>query len=100
MEVFNMTYTPNPIKTIEIRLPDFIYELSELLAKNTHENWALQRIRDGWTFGHKRDDELKQSPCLVPYEDLPESEKEYDRITATETLKTILALGFRIESSE
>ena len=33
---------------------------------------------------------------LVPYDELPESEKEYDRNTAIETLKLIIKLGYKI----
>ncbi len=40
---------------------------------------------------------IKNNPCLVPYEELTEEEKEYDRKTAMETLKLILTLGYKIE---
>ncbi len=73
-------------------------QLTELLADNTHENWAKQRILDGWKPGNKRNDTTKEHPCLIPYNKLPESEKEYDRNTALEALKVILALGYRIVS--
>jgi ryanodine receptor 2 len=89
-------YKPQPIDTNGIALSEDILVLREHLAQNAHDLWALQRIREGWSYGPHRDDNLKQHPCLVPYEDLPESEKEYDRIMATETLKTICALGYRI----
>ncbi|MDR1800661.1 MAG: Ryanodine receptor Ryr [Lachnospiraceae bacterium] len=91
-------YTPQPIDTTNIILTDDIIALGELLAKNTHEVWAANRIADGWTYGEKRDDALKHHPCLIPYEELPESEKEYDRATATETLKLILNLGYEIKT--
>ncbi len=93
-------YTPKPINTRGIALPSEINNLVEKLAKNAHDVWAVQRIKDGWTYGEKRDDGLKKHPCLVRYEELPESEKEYDRKMAVETLKTILALGYRIEKIE
>ncbi|MBR7162163.1 MAG: Ryanodine receptor Ryr [Clostridia bacterium] len=89
-------YTPKPIDTKDIALSPEIRELSELLAKNTHEVWSAGRIRDGWTYGEKRDDGKKQHPCLVPYEALPDSEKDYDRNTSLETLKVILKLGYQI----
>ncbi len=92
----NKTYTPNPIDTSAISLPEDILELGEMLAKNTHENFVKMRIASGWNYGPQRDDIKKTNPTLIPYEDLPESEKEYDRVTSTETLKTILALGYRI----
>ena len=90
-------YKPNPIDTSDIKLSDEIMELSELLAKNTHEVWSTSRIEDGWVYGEKRDDVLKQHPCLIPYEELDESEKEYDRNTSIETLKLIIKLGYEIK---
>jgi len=87
-------YKPNPIDTTNISLRSDIITLSEILAKNTHDVWATGRIKEGWICGKVRDDIKKTHPCLVPYEDLPESEKEYDRATSLETLKVILSLGY------
>jgi ryanodine receptor 2 len=95
-----MTYQPRPIDTTAVNLPHELLKLTECLAENTHDHWARQRLADGWTHGPKRDDPSKQHPCLVPYADLPESEKQYDRITAMETLKAILSLGYRIVKDE
>ncbi|MBI5665788.1 MAG: Ryanodine receptor Ryr [Nitrospirae bacterium] len=91
-----MDYTPKPTDTSAIRLPDYLIELTEKLAENNHDLWAQKRIAEGWTYGPNRDDAKKTHPDLVPYAELPESEKEYDRVTAMETLKTIMALGFSI----
>jgi ryanodine receptor 2 len=91
-----MTYRPQPIDTSKVVLPDSLMNLTEVLAANTHEQWAVQRIADGWSFGPTRDDARREHPCLVPYDQLPESEKKFDRITALETLKTIAAKGYRI----
>lgn len=41
----------------------------------------------------------KKTPCLVPYRDLPDSEKFFDRATAMETLEAIIKLGFSISRS-
>lgn len=90
-------YTPQPLDTSDVRLPNELEELVENMAKNVHEVWAHGRIEQGWTYGEERNDALKKHPCLVPYEDLPESEKEYDRNTAVSTLKLILKLGFTIQ---
>ncbi|MCL2649937.1 MAG: RyR domain-containing protein [Candidatus Azobacteroides sp.] len=90
-------YTPQPLDTSHVELSADLLELTELLAKNTHDIWAQQRIAEGWKYGAERNDERKEHPCLVSYEDLPESEKEYDRNTAMETLRVIGLLGFRIE---
>ena len=89
-------YRPEPIDTSQVRLPREIEELTEKLSRNAHEIWARQRMADGWRRGAARDDVRKLHPGLVPYEELPESEKLYDRSTAMETVKAILALGFRI----
>lgn len=89
-------YIPNPIDTSDILLPEELNPLLEAMAKNVHETWAQERIRQGWTYGAQRDDALKHHPCLIAYEDLPEDEKQYDRNTSVETLKLILKLGFKI----
>jgi hypothetical protein len=94
-----LNYQPEPIDTSKVTLKAEHLELTELLAKNTHELWAQQRFADGWKYGLQRDDHRKEHPCLVSYEELPESEKQYDRITVLGVLKTILALGYRIEGN-
>jgi len=92
-----MTYIPQPIDTRSVKLDEHIQELTEQLAKHAHAVWAQQRLTDGWKLGPTRNDEKKEHPCLVPYEELPESERVYDRNAAMQTLKAILALGYRIE---
>lgn len=92
-----MSYQPSPIDTSQVVLPPHIQELTDLLARNSHDVWARRRLADGWRHGPRRDDTLKEHPSLVPYEELPESEQWYDRDAALETIKSILALGYRIE---
>jgi len=92
-----VVYRPQPIDTSGIVLPAELLELTERLAENAHDVWAKQRMAEGWTYGPQRDDVAKKHPDLVPYQDLPESEKEYDRSAAIETLKVIVALGYRVE---
>ena len=89
-------YTPQPIDTSDVELPEELKPLVEEMAKNVHEVWAETRIKQGWNYGEQRNDELKTHPCLVPYEDLPEEEKVYDRNTSIDTLKFILKEGFTI----
>lgn len=89
-------YLPHPVDTSDVELPDELKQLVEQLARNVHDNWAVGRINDGWTYGHERNDVLKHHPCLVEYDNLPESEKDYDRTTAIETLKVILKSGWAI----
>lgn len=92
-----MTYKPQPLKTETIKLPEEIYTLQEQLAENIHEVWAQQRFQQGWSYGPERNDLKKEHPNLVPYNQLTEEDKDYDRNTAMETLKTIMLLGYTIE---
>ena len=89
-------YDPKPQNVDEIKVPDGLTPLAEKIAEHVHDVWAVGRIKDGWTYGSKRDDDLKHHPCLVPYSDLPDSEREYDRNTAAATIKLIIASGFVI----
>ncbi len=89
-------YIPEPIETKDVELSDDLKSLSEDLAKHVHEVWAKGRITQGWTLGPARNDELKQTPCLVPYEELTEEERDYDRNTSQETLRFLIKQGYRI----
>jgi hypothetical protein len=88
-------YRPQPLDTSAIDL-SALEPLMEALVRNAHEVWARQRMQDGWIWGPARDDARKQHPSLVPFEELPDSEKAYDNAMVTETLKTVLALGYKI----
>lgn len=89
-------YIPNPVDTKSIQLSKELNSLVEEMSKNVHEVWSAGRMKDGWTYGEERNDAEKKHPCLVPYEELSEEEKEYDRNTSVETIKLILKLGFKI----
>jgi hypothetical protein len=91
------TYQPRSVDDAGIELSDDLLALTEQLAQNAHELWARRRIAEGWSWGPERDDVARKHPCLVPYDQLPDSEKQYDRDSALETLRAILALGYRIE---
>lgn len=90
-------YKPNPMDTTDIVLSDDLLELTEKIAENVHEVWSQGRIKEGWKYGAVRDDAKKETPCLVPYSELPENEKDFDRNTALETIKLIVKLGYHIE---
>lgn len=89
-------YIPKPIDVADVELPEEISALAELLAENTHDVWAAGRIAEGWRYGEMRDDSKKTTPCLVPYADLPEGEKAYDRNTSLSALKLIIKLGYKV----
>jgi ryanodine receptor 2 len=93
----NHVYIPKPIDLSGTELPESVVPLVDVLAKNAHEVWAKQRMDQGWVYGPERNDGRKEHPCLVLYEDLPESEKDVDRQAVITTLKAILALGCQIQ---
>lgn len=93
-------YKPSPVDTSNVILSEELISLTEKISENVHEVWAKGRIDDGWSYGEVRDDNKKITPCLVPYDELPESEKAFDRNTAMETIKLISALGYKIEKQE
>ena len=89
-------YKPNPTDTSDIELPQELLNLAEKLAENVHDVWAEGRMAQGWTYGVRQDEENRKTPCLVAFQDLPESEKAYDRNTALSTLRLIVKLGYKI----
>ena len=93
----DLTYKPQPIDTSRVELNPRLHELVDRLAASNHDHWALQRIAEGWRFGSNRDDVAKTHPDLITYDELPESEKDYDRRSVVETLKAIIALGYKLE---
>lgn len=96
----NYNYNPNPIDTSGVVLQKELLDLTEKIAENTHDVWAKNRIEHGWIYGEARNDELKTTPCLVPYNELPDSEKEYDKNTSLETIKLIITLGYSISKNK
>ena len=93
----NKTYIPQLIDLGHVELPEGFSELREAIAENAHDRWAWERQSEGWTYGLKRDDSKLETPDMVPYRQLPESEKQYDRLMAADTLKLLTALGYKIE---
>lgn len=91
------TYNPKLIDLTHVPLPDFIDELCEAIAENAHDTWAWERQSEGWTYGPIRNDETLETPDMVPYAELPNSEKQYDRVMAFDTLRLLIALGYKIE---
>ena len=89
-------YVPHPIDVDNIPLDGDLEELQEAIAENAHDVWAEARMKEGWTYGPERDDAEKKHPDLIPYTALPDSEKEYDRIMAFNTIKLVKKLGFDI----
>ena len=91
-----MVYRPEPVDTSVLTAHDELMGLVEEMSRNVHEVWAKSRMDQGWTWGEQRDDKRKTHPDLVPYDELTEEEKDYDRDTSMQTIKLILKLGFKI----
>ena len=89
-------YEPHPIDVDAVPLNGDLEQLQDAIAENAHNVWAKARIKEGWTYGKVFDDEKKEDPTLMPYTALPDSEKEYDRLTAFNTIKLVKKLGFDI----
>ena len=90
-------YIPNPVDISNIELPQELWDLAETITKNVHEIWTQNHMNEGWTYGAERDGTKRQTPCLVPYEQLTEEEKAYDHNTALNTLRFIVSQGFEIK---
>lgn len=95
-----MKFIPKPVDTSDVVLPEGLEELTESLSKNVHEVWAAGRIAAGWTYGPVRDEIKKEHPCLIPYEELSEEEKDYDRATALSTLRFIILKGYSVKKEK
>ena len=106
-------YNPEPIDTSAVtsrfygskssRLPDSISitreQLDGLVSKlseHSHTTWAIMRMKGGWTFGEKRDNEKKKHPLLRPYQQLSDSEQNGNIEQARESVLTVLALDWEI----
>lgn len=91
------TYIPSPVMT-DKELPTEILLILEPMAQNVHDQWAAGRIATGWKFGAERNESSKEHPSLIAYNELPETEKEYDRQTVLATLHYLLDKGFEIRN--
>jgi len=94
------TYNPKPIDISDVELTEDLNELREAIAENAHDVWAVERQAQGWTYGPHRDDDKKETPCMLPYSQLPDSEKKFDRDMAMNTLKLVKKLGYDLIKRE
>ena len=94
------SYNPKPIDLSDVELTEDLNELREAIAENAHDIWAVERQAQGWTYGPHRDDAKKETPCMVAYSKLPESEKKFDRDMAMNTLKLVKKLGYDLIKRE
>ncbi|MDE6557677.1 MAG: Ryanodine receptor Ryr [Clostridia bacterium] len=92
-------YIPKPLDTSGVKFDKELSALCEALAKNVHEVWSAGKLAEGWTYGERLDTEKKTHPSLVAYEELSESQKDYDRRTSRQTLAFVIASGFTIKKN-
>lgn len=90
-------WQPQPIDTSGIEIPEPVRAVRETLSRQAHDIWDAKRLADGWTHGEARDDDRRTHPNLVPYEDLDDRDRSYDRELIDGTIRLLLKLGFRIE---
>lgn len=92
----SLEYIPHPIDVSEVELDEDLTDLTEAIAENAHEIWASKRRSEGWRYGPERDDKKMLHPDMVPYGELSEGEKYYDRDMALNTIRLVRKLGFNI----
>uniref|UniRef100_M4BKT1 Ryanodine-inositol 1,4,5-triphosphate receptor Ca2 channel (RIR-CaC) family protein n=1 Tax=Hyaloperonospora arabidopsidis (strain Emoy2) TaxID=559515 RepID=M4BKT1_HYAAE len=91
-------YHPKPVDTSKVELGP-LEHLGDVLARNCHDMWALERLKQGWQYGIERDDEGKKHPNLVPYKLLSVEEQAFDYRSSIETIKTIILMNYTIARS-
>ena len=91
------SYIPSPTDTSGVELSPELLAIAEELAEHVHEIWADARYRQGWRYGTERNDELRTTPCMAPYSELPEEERDYDRATSLETIRFLVLKGFTVK---
>ncbi len=80
----------------EERVSAFEPEEIEMLARMEHKRWVNERLRHGWIFGAERDDERRTHPDLVPFDELTEASREYDRQAVAQIPRMLAAMGLII----
>lgn len=93
-------YIPKPIDLSDVELTDDLNELREAIAENAHDIWAVERQAQGWIYGPQRDDVNRKTPCMVPYSQLPDNEKKFDRDMAMNTIRLLKKLGYDLIKRE
>lgn len=89
-------FKPEPIDTSNIELPESILELRDCIAQSIHENWSVNKVDAGYKWGEARNDAEKTHPGLCEYDKLSEDEKSYDIDLFFETIKTVIAIGYKV----
>jgi hypothetical protein len=72
----------------------------EVIAKAYHEAWRKQRVKDGWKYAPERNDDKKEHPWLLPFDDpinkLPEADQELDRALVDSLIPALSEKGYKV----
>lgn len=88
--------TGKEITLPEHGLPEEYEAIREEVAASVHDAWTKEKIADGWKAADHRDAVQKLDDRLIPYNELPEEEKKYDRATAEAAIRALLSCGYEI----
>ena len=93
-------YCPQPLDVSSVNINPELMELIELIAENAHDVCAVDKMNAGFEYAPKDENGNEQpgkyNHYLRPYEMLEEADKEPDRKMATQTIKLVKRLGFRL----
>jgi RyR domain len=55
-----------------------LIEHPDLGPEELHAMWCAQKVKDGWQYGDKKDEDKKTHPALIQWDQLPEDERMKD----------------------
>ncbi|NXU18458.1 RYR2 protein, partial [Pardalotus punctatus] len=90
-------FNPQPVDTSNITIPEKLEYFINKYAEHAHDKWSMEKFASGWTYGETFSESAKVQPLMKQYKLLSEKEKEIYRWPIKESLKTMLAWGWRIE---
>lgn len=75
---FTWDEAPQWMKDSAIEGVEFHMENLDAAPGYSHECWMEKAAGAGWVYGETEDQEKKQHPYLVPFEEIPEAERVKD----------------------
>ncbi|KAF1427970.1 Ryanodine receptor 2, partial [Spheniscus humboldti] len=90
-------FNPQPVDTSNITIPEKLEYFINKYAEHSHDKWSMEKFANGWMYGETYSESAKVQPLMKQYKLLSEKEKEIYRWPIKESLKTMLAWGWRIE---
>uniref|UniRef100_A0A452IT39 Uncharacterized protein n=1 Tax=Gopherus agassizii TaxID=38772 RepID=A0A452IT39_9SAUR len=90
-------FNPQPVDTSNITIPEKLEYFINKYAEHSHDKWSMEKFANGWIYGETYSESSKVQPLMKQYKLLSEKEKEIYRWPIKESLKTMLAWGWRIE---